>query len=117
MGDPLQLPVLGTAATLQLLVLTEKPALAQSEPKLKSLVVAAVAGSAEAFEVPVRTVRSEPERMAEKTALAAAEAAAQVRENTAQHLWTASAVMLWQADILVSVHVGECESQYVLHSE
>ncbi len=45
-ADPLQLPVSGTAATLQLPVLTEKPALVQSNPKLKSLVVAAVADSA-----------------------------------------------------------------------
>ncbi len=45
-GDPLQLPVLGTAATLQLPALTEKPVQAQSKPKLESLVVAAVAGSA-----------------------------------------------------------------------
>ncbi len=45
-GDPLQLPVLGTAATLQLPALTEKPVQVQSKPKLKSLVVAAVAGSA-----------------------------------------------------------------------
>ena len=70
----MQLPVLGTAATLQLLVRTEKPAQVQSEPRLRSLVVAAVAGSAKASarEVPVRTVRSEPERTAVMTALAAA---------------------------------------------
>ena len=55
--------------------------------------------------------------MAEKTALAAAGAAVQVRENTAQHLWTASAVMLWQADILVSANADECESQSVLQRE
>ena len=44
--DPLQLPVLGTAATLRLPALTEKPVQVQSKPRLKSLVVAAVAGSA-----------------------------------------------------------------------
>ncbi len=55
--------------------------------------------------------------MAEKTALAAAGAAAQVRENTAQHLSTASAVMLWQADTLGSANAGECESPCVLQRE
>ena len=65
----------------------------------------------------MRTVRSEPEIMAEKSGLAAAGAAAKVRESTARHLWTASAVMLWQADILVSAHAGECESQSVLRQE
>ena len=65
----------------------------------------------------MRTVRSEPERMAEMTALAAAEAAVQVRESTARHLWTASAVMLWRANILVSAHADECENQYVLRQE
>ncbi len=55
--------------------------------------------------------------MAEKTALAAAGAAAQVRENTARRLWTASAAMLWQANILVSADVDECESQCVLQRE
>ena len=45
-ADPVQLPVLGTVATLQLPVLTEKPALVQTKPKLKSLIVAAVADSA-----------------------------------------------------------------------
>ncbi len=55
--------------------------------------------------------------MAEKTALAAAGAAAQVRESTARHLWTASAVMLWQADTLVSANADECESQSVMQQE
>ncbi len=87
-ADPLQLPVIGTAATLQLLVLTEKPAQVQPKPKLKSLVVGAAADSAlaSAVEVPVRIVQSEPEGMGELTALAAAGNAVKVLESTARHL-------------------------------
>ena len=45
-ADPLQLRVWGSAATLQVPVPSEKSARVQSKPKLKSLVVAAVADSA-----------------------------------------------------------------------
>ena len=118
-ADPVQRLVLGIVATSQLLVRIEKSAQVQPEPMLGSMAVAATADSAlaSAIERPVRIVQSEPERKAELTAHAAAGAAAQARESTARHLWTASAVMLWQANILVSAAVGECESQCVLQQE
>ena len=101
------------AATLQLLVRIEKSAQVQPVPMLGSMAVAAAADSARAsaVEVLVRIAQSEPERTVGSTVLAAAGTGAQVHESTARHLWTASVVMLWQANTLVSADEDECESQ------